>query len=94
MQGVKSEISVVANITKIAVINPTTSVKISKSTSGNRVVIQGSYFGADTTNTAVELFADGATFRATTVVTTKENEIVADTAADTSGDSLVCMPLH
>ena len=52
------------------------------------------YFGADARNTAVELFADGATFRTTTVVTTKENEIVADTAADTSGDSLVHMFLR
>jgi len=87
VRGVKSEMTKIANIINIPLITETLSLKIAKNAGGNRVVIQGYLFGNISGNMAVELFADGATFRYTTVVTAKDTELVVDTNDDTTGAS-------
>jgi len=84
IQGVKSETTLVATIIPIPIITVTMSAKVARSPKGNRLAILGSLFGTNTANVAVELFVLGTSFRYTSVVTTKENEIMLDTVADTT----------
>ena len=87
VRGVKSQPTPVAKIIHIPIILETPSLKISQSTFGNRFAVSGSLFGAANAAMAVELTVNGSVFVHTFVVLTKEDEIIVDALADTSGAS-------